>query len=76
MKESLLTNIHRALSKLTERESDILSMSFGLCGVPINSLHDIATKYDMSSERVRQIKSRGLMKLKILLKGNNAFLVH
>jgi len=74
MKESVSTNIYRALSKLTEREADILSMTFGLCGVPANSLHDIAIKYDMSSERVRQIKSRGLIKLKDLLKGNYAFL--
>ncbi|HUS86016.1 MAG TPA: RNA polymerase sigma factor RpoD/SigA [Bacteroidales bacterium] len=74
MKESVVTNINRALEKLTEREATILTMSFGLRSSPIYSLNDIALKYDMSSERVRQIRSRGLYKLKILLKGKYAFL--
>jgi RNA polymerase primary sigma factor len=76
MKESVVTNINRALNKLTRREAAVLSMSFGLCGTPIYSLHDIASKYDMSSERVRQIRSRGLIKLKNLLEGNYAFLAY
>ena len=74
MKESVLTNINRALNKLAKREAAILTMSFGLCGTRIYSLNDIALKYDLSSERVRQIRSRGLYKLKILLKGKYAFL--
>jgi RNA polymerase primary sigma factor len=74
MKESVETNINRALNKLTKREASILTMSFGLCSTPMYSLHDIAIEYSMSSERVRQIRSRGLFKLKILLKGKYAFL--
>lgn len=74
MKESLTTNIARTLSKLTEREATILIMSFGLCGTPSYSLNDIALKYSMSSERIRQIRSNGLSKLRILLKGKEAFL--
>lgn len=74
MKESLTTNIVRTLSKLTEREATILIMSFGLCGTPSYSLNDIALKYSMSSERIRQIRSTGLSKLRILLKGKEAFL--
>ncbi len=70
MMESLVTNIKRALSKLSKREAEILTMSFGLFNTPIYSLHDIALEYDMSSERIRQIKSRGLLKLKMLLKSN------
>ena len=70
MTESLITNIKRALSKLTKREAAILTMSFGLFSTPIYSLHDIALEYDMSSERVRQIRSRGLLKLKTLLNEN------
>ncbi len=70
MIESLVTNIKRALSKLTKREAAILTMSFGLFSTPIYSLHDIALEYDMSSERVRQIRSRGLLKLKTLLNEN------
>ena len=74
MKESVKTNINRALNKLTQREAAILTMSFGLSSSPIYTLHDMALKYDMSSERIRQIRSRGLFKLKNLLKGNYAFL--
>jgi len=74
MKESVVTNINRALKKLTDREAVIITMSFGLCSSPTYSLSDIATKYDMSSERVRQIRSKGLFKLKNLLKGKYAFL--
>ncbi|HAF30749.1 MAG TPA: RNA polymerase subunit sigma [Bacteroidales bacterium] len=74
MVESLVTNIRRALNKLTKRESMILTMSFGLFNTPVYSLHDIALEYDMSTERIRQIKSRGLSKLKMLLKENCALL--
>jgi RNA polymerase primary sigma factor len=74
MKESVTTNVIRALNKLTKREASILTMSFGLCGTPCYTLHDIALEFDMSSERIRQIRSRGLYKLKNLLKGKYAFL--
>jgi len=74
MEESTVTNVKRALNKLTNRESEILTMSFGLSNTKRYSLHDIALKYNMSSERIRQIRSRGLSKLKQLLKGNEAFL--
>jgi RNA polymerase primary sigma factor len=74
MNESLMTNIKRALSKLSVRESEILTMSFGLFNTPIYSLQDIADHYGMSSERIRQIKTRGLSKLKSLLKENYSLL--
>ncbi|MBE0675019.1 MAG: RNA polymerase sigma factor RpoD/SigA [Bacteroidales bacterium] len=74
MRESVSTNVTRALSKLTEREASVLTMSFGLGGTQSCSLNDIALKYEMTSERVRQIRSRGLCKLKVMLKDNYAFL--
>lgn len=76
MKESVVTDINRALNKLSNRESEILVMSFGLSNSPIYSLNDIAEKYDMSSERIRQIRSKGLLKLKSLLKDKHAYLEH
>lgn len=76
MIESLLTNIKRALNKLSKREAAVLTMSFGLFSTSSYSLHDIALKYDMSSERVRQIRSTGLLKLKTMLKGNYTLLEH
>jgi RNA polymerase primary sigma factor len=72
--ESLLTNIQRALNKLSKREATVLIMSFGLFSTSSYSLHDIALKYDMSPERVRQIRSSGLLKLKVMLEGNHTLL--
>jgi RNA polymerase primary sigma factor len=74
MEDSVKINVKRAMKKLSEREADILKMSFGLYNSPIYSLNDIAVKFDMSSERVRQIKRTGLFKLKSLLKENYSFL--
>ena len=74
MKESTVTNINRALNKLSDREANILSMSFGLSDTPTYSLQEIAMKYSMSSERVRQIRSNGILKLKRLLKESSTFL--
>ena len=68
MEESLITDINRALNKLSKREASVLIMSFGLFGTRDYTLNDIATKYDMSSERVRQIRNNGIFKLKKLLK--------
>ncbi len=65
--ESVSVDICRALKKLTNREESIITMSFGLAGTPIFSLQDIATEYGMSSERIRQIRSRALTRLKTLL---------
>lgn len=72
MKESLITNLNRALGKLTSREAAVLTMSYGLFGSPTYTLHDIAIRYNMSSERVRQIRTNGLFKLRNLLKGKDA----
>ncbi len=74
MQESLVINMQRALSKLSQREASILTMSFGLGNTPTHSLHYIAAKFDMSSERIRQIRRAALLKLKKLLKGRNDFL--
>ncbi|MBN1187803.1 MAG: RNA polymerase sigma factor RpoD/SigA [Bacteroidales bacterium] len=74
VKESTSINIDRALTKLSRREATILIMTYGLNGTPVHSLHDIAVKYDMSSERIRQIRSRGLSKLKSLIGNKYEFL--
>ncbi len=74
MYESVSTNVQRALNKLSKREADVLTMSFGLSRTRPSSLNDIASKYQISSERVRQIKSTGLSKLKKLLKEKHSFL--
>ncbi|MFW5821124.1 MAG: sigma factor-like helix-turn-helix DNA-binding protein, partial [Bacteroidota bacterium] len=71
--ESTSINISRALSKLSKRESDVLVMSFGLFNSPLYSLQDISAKFYVSSERIRQIRAKGLVKLRNLLKNKSAF---
>ena len=67
-RESLMVDIERALNKLTDREADILTMSFGLLGTPVHTQQDMALKFGMSSERIRQIRFSALQKLKTILK--------
>jgi RNA polymerase primary sigma factor len=74
MKESIITNLNRALSKLSDREANILSLSYGLSDTAVYTLQEIARRYNMSSERVRQIRSNGILKLKRLLKDNTTFM--
>jgi len=71
--ESVKINLSRALKKISTREAEVLSMYFGLNNNPVHNLHEIACMFDMSSERVRQIKSSGLRKLKDIITGKNCF---
>ncbi|MBO4308159.1 MAG: RNA polymerase sigma factor RpoD/SigA [Bacteroidales bacterium] len=64
MKESLSLEIERSLASLTEYERDVIKMYFGI-GIPhAMSLDEIAKKFDLTRERVRQIKEKGLKRLK------------
>jgi RNA polymerase primary sigma factor len=64
MKESVSENIKAALNKLTQREAKIITMTYGLGNTQVHSLHDIALTFNMSSERIRQIRSKCLIRLK------------
>jgi RNA polymerase primary sigma factor len=74
IQESTEFNINRALKKLTPKEAEIISLTFGLNNTEAQSLYDIAMKFEMSSERVRQIRSAALAKLKRMMSGKSAFL--
>ena len=74
MRESGFINMARILKKLSKRDSDILIMSFGLFGSHACSLHEIGTKYNLSSERIRQIKTEAIHKLQTLFNGNQSYL--
>ena len=62
-RESLALEIDRALKQLTERERDILKMFFGI-GCQEMSLEEIGDKFDLTRERVRQIKEKAIRRLK------------
>jgi RNA polymerase primary sigma factor len=64
MGESLQLEIFRALSTLTEREADVVKLFFGLSGKHPHSLEEIGEKFDLTRERVRQIKEKAVRRLK------------
>jgi RNA polymerase primary sigma factor len=64
VKESLRKDIDRSLSTLTIRESEILKMYYGLSGKYPLTLEEIGDKFDLTRERVRQIKEKAIRRLK------------
>jgi RNA polymerase primary sigma factor len=63
MNESLSREIDRALSTLTERESDIIKMFFGI-GYQEMTLEEIGERFGLTRERVRQIKEKAIRRLR------------
>ncbi|HEX7414087.1 MAG TPA: RNA polymerase sigma factor RpoD/SigA [Bacteroidia bacterium] len=64
MNESLSKEIDRALSTLTERERDVIKLFFGI-GIPHGlTLEEIGAKFDLTRERVRQIKEKAVRRLR------------
>jgi len=64
MSESLRREVERALSTLTNREADVLRFYFGLGGIPPLSLEEIGDKFNLTRERVRQIKEKSIRRLR------------
>ena len=61
--ESLSKEVDRALRQLYDREREILKMFFGI-GCQEMTLEEIGAKFDLTRERVRQIKEKAIRKLK------------
>ena len=61
--ESLSTEVERALSTLTERERDIIKLFFGI-NTQEMTLEEIGEKFGLTRERVRQIKEKGIRRLR------------
>ena len=61
--ESLAREIHRALATLTERESDIVRLFFGI-GCQEMTLEEIGERFGLTRERVRQIKEKAIRRLR------------
>jgi len=62
--ESLRKEIDRAISTLTPREADVVRLYFGLNGSHPMTLEEIGEKFDLTRERVRQIKEKAIRRLK------------
>jgi RNA polymerase primary sigma factor len=63
IKESLIKEIERALSTLTEREKDIIKSFFGINCTEL-TLEEIGDKFGLTRERVRQIKEKAIKRLR------------
>lgn len=64
IKESLSREIERSLSTLTLREADVIRYYYGLNGYPQMTLEEIGGRFDLTRERVRQIKEKAIRRLK------------
>lgn len=64
MSESLKEEIRRALSKLPEREAEVIKLYFGLNDEPPLTLEEIGDKFNLTRERVRQIKEKAIRRLR------------
>lgn len=64
MNESLSEEIQRTLSTLTDREREIIILFFGLGKNHPLSLEEIGEKFNLTRERVRQIKDKALQRLR------------
>jgi RNA polymerase primary sigma factor len=64
MNESLQKEINRSLATLSEREQDVIKMFYGIGIQHGLSLEEIGEKFDLTSERVRQIKEKAIKTLR------------
>lgn len=64
LNDSLRKEIERALATLTPREANIIRLYFGLNGKHPHTLEEIGEEFDLTRERVRQIKEKAIKRLK------------
>ncbi len=64
MRESLTREIQRSLSTLNEKERDVINLYYGIGRNHGMTLEEIGAKFDLTRERVRQIKEKAIRRLK------------
>jgi RNA polymerase primary sigma factor len=64
MNDSLRREVQRALSTLTQREADVITLYFGLNGEHAMTLEEIGERFSLTRERVRQIKEKAIRRLR------------
>jgi RNA polymerase primary sigma factor len=64
IRDSLRSEIDRVINTLTPREANIIRLSFGLNGQQAQTLEEIGEIYNLTRERVRQIKEKATRRLK------------
>ncbi len=71
MTESLKAEIERALSTLTEREAEVIRLYFGLNKEHSLTLEEIGERFNLTRERVRQIKEKAIRRLRHASRSKN-----
>ncbi|MFO7447605.1 MAG: sigma-70 family RNA polymerase sigma factor [Ignavibacteriaceae bacterium] len=71
MSESLKAEIDRALSTLTEREAEVIKLYFGLNKEHSLTLEEIGERFNLTRERVRQIKEKAIRRLRHASRSKN-----
>ncbi|MEL7270694.1 MAG: RNA polymerase sigma factor RpoD/SigA [Bacteroidota bacterium] len=71
MNQSLNTEINRALDTLSPREADIVRLYYGIGEEPSMTLEEIGSAFDLTRERVRQIREKAIRKLRHASKNKN-----
>ncbi|MCD4665122.1 MAG: sigma-70 family RNA polymerase sigma factor, partial [Bacteroidales bacterium] len=64
MRESLAREIQRSLATLTKKERDVINLYYGIGMQHGLTLEEIGAKFDLTRERVRQIKEKAIRRLK------------
>jgi RNA polymerase primary sigma factor len=63
--DSLRKEIERALNTLTRREADIIRLFYGVDGKHEHTLGEISEEFNLTRERIRQIKEKAIRRLKL-----------
>ncbi|MGI6319612.1 MAG: sigma-70 family RNA polymerase sigma factor [Bacteroidales bacterium] len=71
IQESLFSEIQRTLSTLSDKEKEIVNLYYGIGQSHELTLEEIGAKFDLTRERVRQIKERAIRRLKQNSKNTN-----
>lgn len=71
MSESLKVEINRILSTLTDREAEVIKLYFGLNKEHSLTLEEIGERFNLTRERVRQIKEKAIRRLRHASRSKN-----
>ncbi len=71
MNESLKSEIERALSTLSDREAEVIKLYFGLNKEHSMTLEEIGERFNLTRERVRQIKEKAIRRLRHASRSKN-----
>ena len=71
MDESLKEEVQRALATLSDREAEVIRLYFGLQREHSLTLEEIGEKFNLTRERVRQIKEKAIRRLRHASRSKN-----